>query len=106
MTDVLCYFSQDLKVYQPNLPLYAVLCYCMSQKLHVNLPLPDVRQQAPEPIGFQWVSTRLRIDLGLTKILDGLGLIYSLCFLVGVGLVSRFLDEDMGWMRFGFFFCH
>jgi hypothetical protein len=74
----------------------------MSQKLHVNFPLPDVRQQV-EPMGFQWVSTRLRIDLGLTKILDGLGLIFSLCFLVGVGLVSRFPDEDMGWMRFEIF---
>lgn len=76
----------------------------MSQKLHVNLPLPDVRQQAPEPIGFQWVSTRLRIDLGLTKILDGLGLIYSLCFFGGCGIGVKVPRRGYGLDAIWFFF--
>ena len=53
-------------------------------------------------MGFPWFSTHLRFGLGLIKLLDGLGLIYFLCFSVGVEWISRLLYVGMGSVWFGF----
>jgi hypothetical protein len=51
---------------------------------------------------YSWFSTHLRFGLRSIKLLNGLDLIYFLCFCVGVEWISRLLYVGMGWVWFGF----